>query len=222
MNVHEGHRKRVYERFLKEGLDNFSPHNVLELVLFYSIPRIDTNEIAHRLINRFGSVAGVFDAPKGELMKVEGVGERTAVLLKLIPQLARYYMSEDSEPCIIDSPQDAVNLVVPRFIGKKTETVLLVCLDNKNKIISVNTVHEGNVNTAEISVGAIASVALSSGASAVVLAHNHPDGVALPSEEDLITTQLICKTLKALNIRMVDHIVVGDKDYVSIAQSGNI
>ena len=119
---HDGHRKRLKARFVKSGLDDFEPHNVLELILFYSVPRKDTNPIAHKLINRFGSVAGVFDAPKSELMKIEGVGERTAVLLKMIPQLARYYMSENSEPCIINSLQDAVKLVAPRFIGKKTES----------------------------------------------------------------------------------------------------
>ena len=216
MNVHEGHRKRVYHRFLKEGLDNFSPHNVLELVLFYSIPRIDTNEIAHRLVNRFGSVAGVFDAPQSELLKVEGVGERTAVLLKLIPQLARYYMSENSEPCIINTPQDAAKLVVPRFIGKKTETVLLVCLDNKNKVISVNTVHEGNVNTAEISVGAIASAALSSGASAVVLAHNHPDGFAVPSHQDVVVHHMMAQLAQKADIELCKCIIVAEDGCVEV------
>ena len=90
MGIHDGHRQRVYDRLRKEGLDSFSPHNVLELLLFFSSPRADTNEIAHRLIDRFGSVAAVLDAPESELVKVNGVGEYSATLIKLIPQLARY------------------------------------------------------------------------------------------------------------------------------------
>ena len=217
MNLHNGHRQRVLDRFRKEGIDSFSPHNILEMVLFYSIPRMDTNEIAHRLIDRFGSVAGVFDAPESELLKVDGIGDRSAAFLKMIPQLARYYMTEKAEDKIITSSRDAGEYLLPRYIGRTTEAVMVICLDNKNKVISTQVVHEGNVNTAEISIQAIATAALSCNATSVIVAHNHPGGLSLPSNEDIKTTEVICRTLSALNIKVLDHIIIADNDFVSLA-----
>ncbi|MBR4304199.1 MAG: DNA repair protein RadC [Clostridia bacterium] len=222
MGIHDGHRQRVYDRLRKEGLDSFSPHNVLELLLFYSIPRADTNEIAHRLIDRFGSVAAVLDAPESELVKVSGIGEHSATLIKLIPQLARYYMTDKTADIIIGSSRQAGEYLLPRYVGRSVETVMMVCLDNKNKVINTTIVHEGSVNVSEVSVQAIASVALQSKASAVILAHNHPDGVALPSNDDIATTKVICRSLGLLSIRMIDHIIIGDNDYVSLADTGRI
>ena len=222
MNLHNGHRQRVLDRFRKEGIDGFSPHNILEMVLFYSIPRMDTNEIAHRLIDRFGSVAGVFDAPESELLKVDGIGERSAAFLKMIPQLARYYMTEKAEDKIITSSRDAGEYLLPRYIGRTTEAVMVICLDNKNKVISTQVVHEGNVNTAEISIQAIATAALGCNATSVIVAHNHPGGLSLPSNEDIKTTEVICRTLSALNIKVLDHIIIADNDFVSLADSGKI
>ena len=222
MNLHNGHRQRVLDRFRKEGIDSFSPHNILEMVLFYSIPRMDTNEIAHRLIDRFGSVAGVFDAPESELLKVDGIGDRSAAFLKMIPQLARYYMTEKAEDKIITSSRDAGEYLLPRYIGRTTEAVMVICLDNKNKVISTQVVHEGNVNTAEISIQAIATAALGCNATSVIVAHNHPGGLSLPSNEDIKTTEVICRTLSALNIKVLDHIIIADNDFVSLADSGKI
>ena len=222
MNLHEGHRQRVYERFKKEGLDNFSPHNLLELVLFYSIPRMDTNEIAHRLIDRFGSVSGVFDAQESELLKIEGIGERSVTLLKMLPQLARYYMTEKTVDIIISSAKEAGEYLLPRYIGRTTETVTVICLDSKNKVISTQIVHEGSVNMAEISIQSIASAAISSHASSIILAHNHPGVVSLPSYEDLRTTKTLCNTMETLNIKVLDHIIIADNDFVSMAESGKL
>lgn len=222
MGIHDGHRQRVYDRFRKEGLDSFSPHNVLEMLLFYSIPRADTNEIAHRLIERFGSLAAVFDAPESELVKVTGVGERSAVLIKMIPQLSRYYMTDKTADVIINSSRQAGEYLLPRYVGRTVETVMVVCLDNKGKVINTTIVHEGNINVSEVSVQAVASVALQSKASAIIIAHNHPDGVALPSGDDISTTKLICRTLAALNVKVVDHIIIGDNDFVSVFDSGKL
>ena len=222
MGIHDGHRQRVYDRLRKEGLDSFSPHNVLELLLFFSIPRADTNEIAHRLIDRFGSVAAVLDAPESELVKVNGVGEYSATLIKLIPQLARYYMTDKTEDVVISSSRQAGEYLLPRYVGRSVETVMIVCLDNKGKVISTTIVHEGSVNVSEVNVQAIAGVALQNKASAIIIAHNHPDGVALPSNDDIITTKSICHAMSSINIRVVDHIIVADNDYVSLADSGNI
>ena len=131
-------------------------------------------------------------------------------------------MQDKTTDVIINSTKAAAEYFLPRYIGRTVETVMVMCLDNKNKVISVRTVHEGSVNVSEVSVQAIASAALSCSAAAIVLAHNHPDGVALPSNEDVDTTRTICRTLAALNIKVLDHIIIADHDYVSIAHSGNL
>ena len=114
------------------------------------------------------------------------------------------------------------DLMLPRYVGRSVETVMIVCLDNKGKVISTTIVHEGSVNVSEVNVQAIAGVALQNKASAIIIAHNHPDGVALPSNDDIITTKSICHAMSSINIRVVDHIIVADNDYVSLADSGNI
>ena len=123
MGVHDGHRKRLTARFLAEGLEGFAPHQALELLLFYSIPRQDTNELAHRLIDRFGSLSAVFEAPFEQLLEVEGVGEKTASLLKLMPAMARVYYSARQEGAFVRSNQDAQALLLPRFLGRQEELV---------------------------------------------------------------------------------------------------
>ena len=151
-----------------------------------------------------------------------GVGERSAVLIKMIPQLARYYMTDKTADVIITGSRQAGEYLLPRYVGRTVETVMVVCLDNKSKVINTVIVHEGNINVSEVSIQAIASVALQSKASAIIIAHNHPDGIALPSNDDIATTKVICRTLAALNVRVVDHIIVGDNDFVSMLDSGKL
>ena len=115
-NLHEGHRQRLKERFLREGLDHFEPHTVLELLLFYAVPQRDTNELAHRLIARFGSLDAVFDAAFDELCAVEGIGRNTATLLKLVPDLTRRYLdSADHEQVLLTSVQAIGDFCVQNF-----------------------------------------------------------------------------------------------------------
>lgn len=218
---HDGHRKRLKARFAKSGLDDFEPHNVLELLLFYSVPRKDTNPIAHRLINRFGSLSGVFDAKPEELMKVEGITENTAVLISMIPQLARKYLEDKSDAMnTIRGFNDIGTYLMPKFVGRTIETVMLAALDNKNKIISCNIIAEGDNNRANISRRKVMEEAIRVGATRVVLAHNHPRGFAVPSKEDIYLTEEIYSLLKSVGIELVDHIIFAEDDFVSLAASG--
>lgn len=220
-NNHAGHRKRLKRQFLESGLSSFSKHTILELLLFFSIPRVDTNEIAHALINHFGSFSGVLDAPYEELLKVEGVGEATALLLKLIPDISRVYLEEKSAPgVILDSSKKCGRYFLPKFVGFTEEAVYLVCLDSKYKVLNCTMLAEGSVNSVSISARKIAEVAVRVGATAVVLAHNHPKGLAIPSREDLVLTKAIDAGLEGIGIRMLDHIIVANDDFVSLADSG--
>lgn len=220
-SIHAGHRARLRKRFVEEGLDAFHEVNALELLLFYCVPRKDTNELAHKLIRHFGSYTNVLSAPITELMKVEGVSEHIATYLAIQGASVRYYMlNRKSSGTIVRTTEDYGNLMLPNFIGKTNETVYLLCLDAKSKVLCCREVSEGSVNAAGISMRKIVDVALSSNATSVVLAHNHPSGVAVPSTEDVYTTQRVAKALDAVDVILVDHLVVADGDYISLAQSG--
>lgn len=220
MSIHEDHRQRLKGRFLKEGLDNFDELYVLELLLFYSIPRKDTNPIAHRLLEQFGSLSGVFNAKPEELEKIEGVSKNTSAFLSLINQLCRYYKVKEKEPekCL-RSVEQCGEYLLPYFIGREQETVFMLCLDGKCKVLCCKMVGEGSVNSANIPVRRVVEMALAANASSVVLAHNHPSGLAIPSAEDIQTTHRIASALEMVDVVLADHIVVSQGDFVSIVQS---
>jgi len=221
MSIHDGHRARLKKRFRENGLDSFEDHNALELLLFYALPQGDVNPIAHRLIKRFGSFDAVLDAPIDELMKVSGIGEHTALLLKLVLSInQRYMISRGRGAEILNSTKKAGDFLVPRFFGERDEVVYMVCLDAKFKLINCKLMSRGSVNTANINVRKIVENALAFNSMSVILAHNHISGVALPSQEDKDTTRRIADALKAVDIVLTDHIIVADGDYVSMADNG--
>lgn len=221
MSIHDGHRQRLKERFIKEGLDNFQQNQVLELLLFYCIPRKDTNEIAHHLLKRFGSLSQVVEATVDELKKVPGVGENAAVFLSLLNAFSRYYqVNRVSDAVILPTVEKCGEYLTPLFAGRRNETVFLLCLDAKCKVICCREVGEGGVNTAAVPTRRIVEIALGVNATSVVLAHNHPSGLALPSDEDVYTTRRLAQALQAVGIALADHVIVADGDCVSLAQSG--
>ena len=221
MSIHDGHRQRLMERFEKEGLDNFTPVQVLELLLFYSIPRRDTNELAHRLIERFGSVSRVMDASTEELMQVPGIGKHTATFLHLAKQSGRYYQVDSNRKgAVMMDIEDCGKYLLPYFIGRQQETVFLLCLNANCKVISCREVGAGDLNAAVISPRRVVEIALAEKASTVVLAHNHPSGVALPSQEDVLATKRLAAALESVDVTLFDHLIVADEDFVSLAQSG--
>lgn len=220
-SIHSGHRDRLKKRFLQQGLDGFTDIQALELLLFYSVPRQDTNPIAHNLLNRFGSLSQVLEAPAEELIKVEGIGEHSAALLRLINEMGRYYLVDRAQrERILPTIEDCARYLQPCFHGRTMETVFLLCLDAKCKVLCCREVGEGSINSAGISIRRIVETALREGASTVVLAHNHPSGIAIPSAEDVQTTRRIAAALRSVEVALADHIVVADGDYVSMVQSG--
>lgn len=219
--LHTGHRARLKAQFLQAGLDAFTDIQVLELLLFYANPRQDTNPIAHRLLNQFGTLSAVLDAPVELLESVKGVGENAALLLHLIPCVCRRYLIDRaSYEQILDSTEKAGAFLVPYFFGARDEMVYLLCLDAKYKVLDCRMLSVGGVNTAAVSVRKIVEAALACNATSVVLAHNHTSGIALPSKEDEATTRQIRTALDAVGILLVDHIIVADDDFVSMADSG--
>lgn len=220
MSVHENHRQRVKARYEAYGLDMFDEHQALELLLFYCVPRRDTNEIAHRLINRFGTFGQVLDAPLKELEKVEGVGHSVALYLKLLRDTQRYYrIHNEQDDVILNSMNACGEYLVRYFDGFKVEAVYMLGLDAKCKVLCCREIGRGNVNSAAISIRKIVDVALTENVTSVVLAHNHPSGLAIPSQADTQTTYRIAQALKAIDVVLVDHVIVCDSDFVSLVQS---
>ena len=222
MGVHDGHRTRKKRQFLRSGPDSFADHELLELALFYAIPRRDVNGTAHELLERFGSLSGVLEADVEELRRVSGVGDSAAVLLKLLTAVSLRAGCADLGGQIISSTEEAGQYFVRRLDGERREHLYLMCLDGKGKVLSCRCLSSGSANMTSASVRQVVEQALRCGASAVILAHNHPSGIALPSRADQQMTQQVVDALAPLGIRLLDHIVMADGDFVSMADSGII
>ena len=221
MSIHAGHRQRLKDRFRAEGLDHFSERHVLELLLFHAVPQRDTAPMAQDLLDRFGSLPQVLEAPVEELEKVSGIGPNASTLLALSTAISRYYLiRRNSNTAILNTTELCGEYLMQHFHGRRNETVFLLCLDAKCKLLSCKEVGEGSVNSANIPIRRVVELALAVNATTVILAHNHPSGIAVPSGEDILTTKKLAAALNAVEICLADHIVVADDDYVSLAQSG--
>lgn len=223
MDQHTDHRKRVKDRFRKEGLDNFDERYVLELLLFYCVPRKDTKELAIRLLNHFGSIVHVLDATAEELERVPGVGEGISTFFALRRAVDRYYQIKrddlDSQGPL-NHADDFGKYLRARFEYQRNEVVYVLCLDAKCKPIGCLLVGEGGVNSASVPVRKVVEICLNANATSVVLAHNHPGGLAFPSQEDIQTTRRLAQALRAVDIYLADHLIFSDCDHISMVSSG--
>ncbi len=213
-NLHEGHRERLRKRFLKDGLESFEDHNVLELLLFYSISRKDTNEEAHALINEFGSLSNVFDAGYEELCKVKGIGERTASLIKLMPALFQKYETDklNKDGVILNSAELVAKYTSKYFKGLTEERLYLLCLDSNSEVISFDLVSSGTVNSTPLNNRMIIEKAFNTKAASIILVHNHPSGITAPSRMDIDATRDIAYAINLIGLRLSDHIIIGHGD----------
>ncbi len=221
-NIHEGHRERLRQRFLSEGLENFQDHNVLELLLFYSVPMKDTNEEAHRLIDTFGSLSCVFDASFEDLCSVKGVGERSATLIKMMPELFKKYEVDkiNSDDAILDTSKKVAEFVAPHFKGVTNEKMYVLCLDSNCRVLNFTQVSEGIVNAAPLNTRKIMEISFNCNASSIILVHNHPSGVIAPSRKDVDATIGIVNLMQKVSLRVNDHIIIGNgSDFFSFRKS---
>ena len=221
MGVHDGHRDRKRQQFLTSGPDPFADHELLEVLLYYAVPRKDTNPIAHELINRFGSLQAVFAAPAAELERVPGLGRNAAVLLKLVPELYRKaILSASANETVLNTTDRIGEFFRDLFAGQSKEVMYQLCLDAKGRKLHVYKLGEGDVGSVGLNVRRIMENALHTNAMMVVLAHNHPSGVAFPSHADIVATTMIQTALDSIGIRFADHIIVADGDFISMRQDG--
>lgn len=215
--THASHRARLKNRFCHQGLEHFEDHNVLELLLFYAIPQRDTNPLAHRLMERYGSLSAVFDAPTEDLMQVEGVGEHTALLIKLIPSLARRYCeSRFALKGELPEYERVGEYLVAHFLGQEKESVYALFYSSTMEFLEGVELFSGGLNSAAFSVRELAEHAILKKASYVILAHNHPGGVPIASAADLDVTRQVRGFLQSMEVLLLDHFIVADGKYFSL------
>ena len=219
-NIHQGHRQRLKQKFLENGIEALEPHEALELLLFYSIPQRNTNDIAHELINRFGNLTAVFDAPVKSLCEVKNISENSAVLLKLIPQMLRYYQVTPDKALSMDNMDFVKKYFSSLYIGVKNEEFKVCCLDNNLQVVSCNTLAVGSSSEVVVTARMVAKAAFDSNTQHIILSHNHPDTFPKPTKEDISFTNNLFGKLKPIGIDILDHIIVGKGEVISMRQCG--
>lgn len=217
--LHEGHRKRVKTRYLSEGIDAFEDYQVLEMLLFFCIPMKDTNELAHKMINEYGSLAGVFEADPKDICRRCGVSENIAILVSLIPSLSRRYLKGKwgDKPTLSNSTK-AGEYAIALFAGRTYEAFYVICLDSQNRVNYAALLHEGTLNEVPVYPRLVVELVLRHQANSIILAHNHPGGSLNPSNDDIELTKKIKAALEPISVKAVDHIIVAGSRYMSFKE----
>ncbi len=219
--IHSGHRKRVINKFIEHGLDSFEEHEVLELLLFFSVPRIDTNPLAHRLIEEFGSLQNVLSAEPQELKLVKGVGDNTAALISLFRNIRKYQNTQLIEKNIrFDATHEIGEFCVKYFSEHIDESAIMLSVDSKRRLKKVSVISNGNVNETYFDINKIMKDALNFRAAGVIVAHNHPNGILQPSTSDVILTKEIHDLLTGVHIQLIDHIICNERYFTSFNERG--
>ena len=216
----KGHRSRVRERYFEAGLDGFQDYEVLEMLLFYAIPRQDTKALAKDLIARFGSLHGVFEASAEELQAAGLTPAASALLTMILPLGRRIEMSKEKNRTHIRSTADAGKAICALFRNRPEESVRAVCLDAGGRIVKQAEIAKGDVNTVHFPIRKLVEAAIGCRAVSVILAHNHPGGTIAPSREDLDATAAAKSALEAVGIRLLDHLIVAGEQYCSLREEG--
>lgn len=221
-NLHVGHRERLRTRYLEEGLAHFNDHQVLELILFYAIPRADTNEIAHRLLTHFGKLSAVFDAQVSDLRKIQGMGDSSAVLLNALPAILRRYHHDRllRDAPVLNNAKVTAEYLKPLMTGRTREVFYVLCLDTQLRVNYATQISKGTVKEAYVHPREVVEAALAHHASAVILAHNHPSGQLKPSDADHQLTRQLVNALAAIDIKVMDHVIIADDQSLSFAELG--
>lgn len=216
-NLHAGHRMKMKKRFEEDGFRQFEDHNVLEFILFFAIPRRDTNEIAHRLINRFGSLNAVLEAKPEELRKVDGVGEHTAMLISSYMHVARRYadgIARGKKP--LPSYKEMGKLLVSRFAGMDHEQTYVILYDLSFQRCADFVLHDGDVNSTGFSLRKLGEQIIRNKGSYMVMAHNHPGGLPIASPDDLESTDRVREFVLEMGVDLIDHFIIGKGSFSSI------
>lgn len=220
-NPHDNHRKRVREEFLAHGFDENTPfHKIVEMLLFYCIPRKDTNELAHAVVDKFKTLENLLEASPEELKEIEGIGDNVVAFFKLLTYITGAYRSERIvKRTKFKSLTEITDFLFAKYLNRKTETFAVTTFNNCGGYIAFDIVNDGDVSSVGFSIREVVEVVCKRKASAVIISHNHPGGNALPSPDDIELTQRIINALAQIDVTMIDHIIISEDDYVSLRQS---
>ena len=214
--VHDGHRERLRTRFLSSP-SSFEDHELLELLLFYAVPRKNTNELAHKLLDRFGSIKGVIDAGLPALKTIDDIGDNSAIFFRAIAEaLLRYERCERKTTSIMSSYDTLSKYLKSLFVGTENEISYIILMDSSKNLITCEKISEGYSCGNVMSTRYLTTLALNNNAACAILAHNHPGGRAIPSREDFYSTSIIKSTLNNLGITLLEHFVVEGDECVPI------
>lgn len=219
-DIHKGHRERTLSTYL-EADRPIPDHLLLEMLLYFSLPRVNTNEIAHELINRFGGLKKVLDAPISLIKDVNGVGSHSAYLIRLVLVMARRYAELDSSLSALKGVkmkkrEEFADVLVPKFFTLQDERVCLMILDNQNRLITCDFISSGDLHSADMNPRVIIEKVLACRGSKIVVAHNHPSGNVEPSEADVAVTLNLRKACDIFSIELIEHLVVSNGRYSSV------
>jgi len=214
------HRKRLRERFQNTGAEGMHDYELLELLLTFSIPRRDVKPVAKKLINAFGSLPKVLDADQEELEKLNGVGSMSASLIRLVKEIYCDYLAENMKKHdVLSSPEAVINFSRVKLSGLPNEAFMVIYVNVKNEVIDYVLLQEGTLDNVAVYPRRIIETALSHHASGVILIHNHPSGNPTPSKEDKVLTKEIADAAFVLDIRVLDHLIVGKDGYFSFTEN---
>jgi DNA repair protein RadC len=219
----QGHRKRLRERFLKSGLDGFQDYEIVELLISLGKPRTDCKTQAKEAIRKFKSLRGVLEAPPEELQKIKGIGPHSVFGIKFMQSVARQFLKEKSlEKPVCSSSQEIFDYFYHAMRDLPKEIIKVVYLNTQNQILEINDLSQGTVDASHLYTREVLEKAISTHAVSFVLVHNHPSGSTEPSRSDCDLTRAIVQAGLVLNIRLADHIIIGDNRYYSFAGDGLI
>lgn len=221
IDLHKKHRERMRKRFLEVGFDGFEDHEILELLLFYSIPRINTNETAHRLIYKFGSIKNILNAPISELKSVEGIGENSVVFLKVLDALLKEDLMARKNDDALTTSERVGAFIMPHFSDLSVENFVVIALDSALKPIAVKNFGDGSSKSVNVAPAKIVKFLINCDAYGAIVAHNHPGGLAVPSIADIRSTGSLKTVLNSIGIKLIDHLIMVSDDFVSVRDSGD-
>ncbi len=220
-NIHAGHRNRLKAEIISADITEPKPPvKLLEMLLFYGTPQKDTSPMAHDLIKTFGSFAGVLEADIDDILKVSGITRNSASLIKLmLPMLRTYTLEKYEFNETLKTLDEIGSYIFGKYFAVNKECLSLLCLNHLGKVLSFEIIMTGSVDSVGLSVRDIVSKVIKSNATAAVIAHNHPGGIALPSAQDIIVTEQLKRALSTISVELLDHIIISSEDYVSMASS---
>lgn len=220
-SVHDGHRTRMRERFFENGFDGFSEHEILEMLLYFTIPRRNTNEIAHDILDEYMTLANVFDADPQSLMDITGLKETSATLLTMIPHLFRVYeTSKYTKQNLLHNTESIGQFAVSLFKDKVNEEFALICLDSNRRVHWSGIIKTGEIDRIDAHPRRVMGEVIKHNAKTVIFAHNHPHGSLMPSVADKEATRQLTDLLRGIDVTVLDHIIVSGNRFYSMAEMG--